>query len=67
MLKGKVKEYDSSRGCGIIVNIDSGQQVTVYANNINFKDGETLNEGQEVTYDIEKKRHENWAVNIEIL
>ena len=67
MLKGKVKKYDSERGCGIIVDTDSGRQLTVYANDVKLKAGEALNSGIDVTYEIEMKRHENWAVNVEIL
>jgi len=65
-MKGKVKIYDSERGCGIIVDAESGKQLVLYANNINLKEGETLNTGQDVTYNIENRRHEHWAVNVEI-
>jgi len=66
-MKGKVKIYDSERGFGIIVDTDSGKHLTLYANNIKLKDGEILNTGQDVVYDIENKRHEHWAVNVEIM
>jgi cold shock CspA family protein len=66
-VKGKVKEFSVDRGCGTIVDSASGRQLIVYANNINLKAGEVLNNGAEVTYDIENKRHEIWAVNVEIL
>ena len=67
MSKGKVMDYDSNRGCGNIVDFDTGQHLTVYANYITFKDGETLNKGQEVSYEIENKRNEFWAINVKIL
>ena len=66
MQKGKVKDYDSSRGFGSIIDFATGQCLTVYANYVNLKAGETLNKGQEVVYEIEHKRNENWAVNVKI-
>ena len=54
MPRGKVKEYESDRGCGNIVDFDTGQQLTVYANYICLKQGEVLQEGQKVEYEIEK-------------
>ena len=35
MPKGKAKEYDSNHGCGVIVDSETGQQLTVYTNYIN--------------------------------
>jgi cold shock CspA family protein len=66
MLKGKVEKYDISRGCGIIVDCSTGEQLTVYANYINLNKGETLKEGQEVEYDKESTSHRNWAVNVKL-
>lgn len=67
MPKGTVKEYDPNRGYGSIVDFDTGQQFTVYANYINLRKGETLEKGQEVVYEIESNRHRNQAVNVRIL
>ena len=67
MSKGKVKEYNSNRGYGIIVDLDSGQSLTVYANYVQLKKDETLKAGQEVEYEIQDNRGENWAVNVKIL
>ena len=67
MSKGKVKEYDPNRGCGVIVDSDTGHQLTVYANYIRLKEGETLKKDHEVEYEIENTRHQNWAVNVRIL
>lgn len=67
MSKGKVKGYNPDRGYGVIVDSEKGQQLTVYANYIDLKEGEILQEGQEVEYEIENKRKENWAVNVRIL
>jgi len=37
MSKGKVKEYNLDRGYGTVIDFDTGQQLTVYANYINLK------------------------------
>jgi cold shock CspA family protein len=63
--KGKVKEYNTKRGCGIIEDVETGQQMTVYANYI--KDGDILVEGQDVEYELETKRNDSWAINVKIL
>ena len=67
MSKGKMKEYDANRGCGVIIDFNTGQPLTVYANFISLKRGETLQAGQEVEYEIENNRHINWAINVRIL
>jgi len=67
MPNGNVKEYDTGRGCGIIVDSDKGEQLTVYANYICQKDRKILKEGQKVEYEIENNRHQNWAVNVRII
>ena len=66
MLKGKVKEYNPSRGCGTIIDSDTKRPHTVYANNIILKKGETLNENQEVNFEIEHHRNDDWAVDVQI-
>ncbi len=67
MSKGKIKEYDASRGCGVIVDAETGQQFTVYANYIILKVGEILQIGQAVEYTVENNRHRNLAVNVRIV
>ena len=67
MSKGKVKEYNSNRGYGTIIDIDTGQNLTVYANYVLLKKDETLKSGQDVEYEIQDNRGENWAVNVKIL
>ena len=67
MSKGKVKEYYPNQGYGSIVDTDSGQILSVYANYIHFQKEDTFNVGQEVEYDIEYQRNENWAVNVRVL
>ena len=67
MPRGKVKEYDSDRGCGSIVDFETGQQLTVYANYICLQSRNNLEEGQDVEYEIENNRHKNWAINVRIV
>lgn len=67
MPKGKVKEYDVDRGCGSITDFETGQQLTVYANYICLQNRNNLKEGQAVEYEIENKRHKNWAINVRAL
>lgn len=67
MPKGKVKEYNLSQGYGIIVDFDTGQTLTVYANYIHLLNGDTLKTGQEVEYEVEYQRSENWAINVRAL
>lgn len=67
MLVGKVKEYDSNRGYGIIQETSSGTQFVVYANYVNIKKGETLKVGQNVEFDPQDNRSETWAVNVRVL
>ena len=67
MPKGKVKKYDQSHGCGVITDHETGEELTVYANYINLKNGELLKEGLEVEFDIENNRNVLWAINVNIL
>lgn len=67
MPKGKVKEYDPNRGCGTIVDSESGQKLTVYANYIDPKEGRTLKQDQEVEYDIGNSQQKDWALNVRVL
>lgn len=67
MPKGNVKEYNSNRGFGVIIDSERGELLSVYANYISLKKGETLNEGQAVEYDIEKNPRNNCAVNVRII
>ena len=67
MSKGKVQEYDPGRGCGIIVDFDTNQQLKVYANYVSLREGETLKEDQEVEYEIKNNQPRNWAINVRAL
>ncbi len=67
MSKGKVKTYDSNRGYGGILDFETGLLLTVYANYVLLAKGEFLQEGQDVEYQIENKRNENWAINVKVV
>ncbi|MDE1920062.1 MAG: cold shock domain-containing protein [Candidatus Omnitrophica bacterium] len=67
MSKGTVKEYNSDRGYGTIIDSATGQDLTVYANFIEFQKGQILKVGQEVEFDIEYQRSVNWAVHVRIV
>lgn len=67
MSKGKVKEYSADKGCGVIIDSEIGQPLTVYANYTSLKQGEVLKGGQDVEYEIENNRHGNWAINVKIV
>jgi len=51
MASGKVKWFDNKKGFGFIAQ-DSGQDVFVHHTSITGTGFKTLNEGEEVTFDI---------------
>jgi cold shock CspA family protein len=67
MHKGKINDYDPNRGYGSIIDSGTGLKLTVYANHTDLKKGEILTEGQDVEYEIEYQRSENWAIRVRIL
>ncbi len=67
MSKGKVQEYSSARGSGIIVDVETGQEFIVYANYVYLKSVEELKQGQEVEFEIENRRGDVWAINVRIV
>ncbi len=67
MPQGKMQEYNSDRGHGIILDSETNQPIDVYANYIDLKPGQVLKEGQDVEYDILNNRSSNLAINVRIL
>lgn len=61
-----MKEYDPDRGCGVVIDQESGQQHNVYANYVFLKAGEELKPGQAVEFEIENNRNRDWVVNLRI-
>ena len=67
MPKGKVKEYEPARECGTIIDSDTGEELTVYANYLKLGEGVILKEGQTVEYEIERSRHTSSIRNLRVL
>ncbi|MDX1686120.1 MAG: cold-shock protein [Saprospiraceae bacterium] len=63
MSTGTVKFFNDSKGYGFITPDDGGKDVFVHVNGIN---GDTLNEGDKVSYDVEEGRKGLNAVNVTV-
>ena len=65
-MNGKVKWFDSSKGYGFIIS-EEGKEVFVHFSQI-IQDGyKTLEEGQEVTFDVEVGEKGQLAKNVKKL
>lgn len=64
MASGKVKWFDSKKGYGFITQ-DNGDEIFAHFSGINGDGYKTLEEGQEVTFDISQGKKGPQAVNIE--
>ena len=63
MTKGKVKWFNEAKGYGFITP-ESGEDVFVHFKAIKGDGFKTLNEGQEVEFDIEQGPKGNQAANV---
>ena len=56
MATGTVKWYNSTKGYGFIEPSDGGKDVFVHVSAVETSDLNTLNEGQKVSYEVERDR-----------
>ena len=64
MNKGTVKWFNGTKGFGFITNADGGEDIFVHFSGIVSDGFKTLDEGQEVTFDIEEGARGLQAVNV---
>jgi CspA family cold shock protein len=66
MNKGTVKWFNAQKGFGFITNDNGGEDVFVHFSGIASQGFKTLEEGQKVTFDLEKGQRGMQAVNVTI-
>ncbi|ADE30213.1 cold-shock protein [Rickettsia prowazekii] len=63
---GKVKWYNSTKNFGFIEQDNGGKDVFVHKSAIDAAGLHSLEEGQEVIFDIEEKQGKAYAVNLRV-
>ncbi|HWT74659.1 MAG TPA: cold-shock protein [Mobilitalea sp.] len=66
MNKGTVKWFNAQKGFGFITNDNGGEDVFVHFSGIASSGFKTLEEGQKVTFDLEKGQRGMQAINVNI-
>lgn len=66
-MKGSVKWFSSEKGYGFITPEDGGNDVFVHFSAINSDGFRTLNEGDQVEFDVEEGQRGLQAANVERL
>jgi len=63
MAKGKVKWFNEKKGFGFI-QVDGGEDIFVHYSEITSNGFKTLDEGQEVEFEIRESEKGNYAANV---
>lgn len=66
MAAGTVKFFNTAKGFGFITPDDGAKDVFVHVSALEQSGLSVLNEGQKVSYDIEKNRDKTCAVNLKL-
>lgn len=64
MNKGTVKWFNSQKGYGFITNAATGEDVFVHFSGISTDGFKTLEDGQEVTFEVQQGNRGLQAVNV---
>jgi len=64
MSSGKIKWFNSTKGFGFIVDDDNSKDVFVHISAMKSAGIESLDEGDEVTYEIEENNGKTNAINL---
>jgi cold shock protein len=65
MNEGKVKWFDGKKGYGFVANPSTGKDYFVHFSEINSDGYKTLEEGQNVTFDIGEGKQGEVATNVQ--
>jgi cold shock protein len=66
LARGSVKWFNPTKGYGFIQPQARGRDVFVHVSAVERAGVSTLNEGQEIEYELEENRGKNSAVNLKV-